>query len=224
MKTALLALGLALGLAAVPAPAQVTTKASKSLLRIKWVKGKTYKYAVNVAAMVPGQKRPMNNAMTLKLDVTDVKGGIGSLKYILMGAGSNDSAQTARVDSLGKVLGKADLGELLIPFPEKAVAVGESWSQTTSGSSMYGKSTVAMKLTYRGVKNVNGKKVAEINISSTISGGNAVGKGTGLIQVSPDDGMVQSMDQSLSMQTKMTDSKGKTQTMDLPIKVSVTLQ
>lgn len=224
MKTSVAALGLLVALAAAPAPAQVTTKGSKSLLRIKWVKGKSYRYAVNVAAMVPGQKRPMNNPMTLKLDVADVKAGIGSVKYSLQGTGSSDGSQTVRIDSLGKVSGKSELGDLLIPFPEKAVAVGESWSQTTSGSSMYGKSTVTMKLTYRGVKTIGGRKLAEINITTTLTGGNAAGKGTGLIQVDPEDGMVRSMEQALSMQTKMTDSKGKTQTMDLPVKVSVNLQ
>lgn len=225
MKPFLTACALLVALSNVPAPAQVTPKGAKSLLRVKWVKGKSYKYAVNVSAMVPGQKRPMNQAMSLALDVTDVKAGSGTVKYALKGSGSADSASTAVVDNRGRASNKTDIGQLLIPFPEKPVAVGESWKETTSGTNpMYGKSTVVMTMTYRGIKTIKGRKLAEINVSTSVSGGSTVGKGLGLVQVSPEDGMVQSMEQSLSMQTKMTDSKGKTQTMDLPVKISVNLQ
>lgn len=225
MKTPILLFALALGLVAAPAPAQVTTKGGKSLLRMKWTKGKSFRYAVTVTAMVPGQKRPMNQAMSLNMDVLDVKGNIGTVKCAVKGASGNDTTDTVKIDSKGKVSGKSEIGQLLIPLPEKAVAVGESWKDSTVGTNpMYGKSTVNMVLTYRGIKTIKGKKLAEVSVTTTVSGSAGIGKGMGTVEISPEDGMVQSMEQSLSMQMKTTDSKGKTQTTDLPVKVSVVLQ
>lgn len=227
MKVASALFGCALALAcAAPVPAQVTTKASKSLLRIKWVKGKSYKYSINFAMVIPGSSKVMNNPMSLKMDVTDSKAGVGTVRYSLSGAqGVDDKPQTVKMDARGKTVGAGGLSDLFIQLPANPVAVGQSWTvEQPTSNSMFGKAAITMKLTFRGVKTVGGKKVAEMNVNTSLKGKATSGKGQGVLYISPDDGMVSSMDQMLNIETKTTDSKGKTQTSEVPIKITMTLQ
>ena len=227
MKTFLATIGCLLALtAAAPAPAQVTTKGAKTLLRIKWVKGKTYRYSINFAMLMPGSSKPMNSPMSLKMDVTDAKAGVGTIKYSLVGAqGLDDKPQTVKLDARGKALSASGLGDLLIALPANALKVGESWTlDQPATNSMFGKASISMKLTFRGVKTIKGKKVAEMNLATTMKGKGTSGKGQGLLYVTVDDGMVSSMDQMLNVQSKSTDSKGKTQVMELPVHITMALQ
>ena len=207
-------------------PAQVTTKAGKGTFRIKWVKGKSYNYSVNVSALIPGSSKVMNNPFSLKLRVLDVKGSVANVEYRLAGAqGVAEGPKTAKVDSLGKSASGSGLSDILVSYPAKPLAVGESYTVSQPATAtMFGKAATTLKLKYKGLGTGGGRKVANFDVETTLKGASTAGAGKGTMTVDVADGMVLTMKQSLSVQARSTDSKGKTQTTTVPVQLTVQLK
>lgn len=208
------------------APAQVTTKAGKGTFRIKWVKGKSYNYSINVSALIPGSSKVMNNPFSLKLKVLDVAGTVGNIQYQLAG-GQNaaEAPQTVKVDALGKSPAGSGLSDVFVSYPTKPLAVGESYTVSQPATNtMFGRAATTMKMKFKGVVSEGGRKVASFDVESVLKGASTTGSGKGTMTVNVADGMVLMMKQSLSVQAKSTDAKGKTQTTTIPVQLTVQLK
>ena len=209
-------------LATVPttvASAQVTPKGSKSLLRLKWVKGRTYNYSLAMQASFQGQEQAAQTA-GITMDVLDAKNGKGTVK--LRSSGEIPLLQkpmTTVIDSRGRGGLGGSMTEELIQLPEKPMAVGQSWTYSQSTTTQMGKANITYKCTFRGIQGSGAQKVANIGVALVIKGSNLSGSGTGDLTIDAEDGMIRRMTQEINMQSKTTSSKGKTTTMNIPIKL-----
>lgn len=205
-----------------PAQAQVTKKGSAYVLRYKWVKGKSYTYALSASTMQQGSQRPIAETFGMTLSVLDAKAGVGTVKYALSGnTRVSDQPQVVNVSATGKPAKPGTNADELIRLPEKATAIGGKWSYSNTSNQIYGRATVNYTMTLKKVGAVNGKQVAVIDVVTKVSGNNLSGSGSGQLTLDVADGMIINMSQSMNLQTKMTNSSGKTNTISLPIKITI---
>ena len=193
-----LALATLCGLAALGA-AQVTKVGNGYDIKVKYAPGKTYNYALNTAVNMmggpSGTPRGQNVNMVLKQKVLSVTKGVATIQASSSGGPQGSTPpQTIKVDSRGKVVGGQSQFSFLNGFPARPLKVGETWKATTSlpmGPAGSGKANVAY--TFRGMKNVGGKSVAQIDYRVTMAGAIAMtGSGTSYLAAS-DGQLVSSM-------------------------------
>lgn len=199
-----------------PALAQVSSQGNAFLLRTKYVKGQTLKYKMttNISGG-PSKVPPMEIPMTLK--VKDVKNGVATIVYTTKVPGQPKGGDIeVKVDSRGKMVGGAGLealqgmGAMGATLPEKAVKVGDTWTQNMNSPAMQG---MKMSTTYRfnGLKTVGGVKVAEIGMTIKGTGPqNMTMSGTGTMTMLASDGTMRNT--SMSMDLKMQGMAMKTTT------------
>lgn len=188
---------------------QITKSGNAYLFRMKFVKGQTMNYAMNVTSTIPGASKPQTMSMPMSMTVTDVTNGIATIKYKMTSpmGGSKPQEITVKMDNTGKLVsGSApSMNGISATLPKNPVAVGGSWKNTTSvPSGAAGNMNVTNTYKFLGFKTVNGKQVA--NISVSMSGKSSAisvsGGGTMLLSVA-DGSMVNTamnVDTSVSMQ------------------------
>lgn len=183
MKTTILSLA-ALALLASSASAQVTRKGSGYLLRTKYTKGKTLRYATStsVATQQPNAQ-PMKLSVPLTMVVQNVQNGIATIQ-LKMGAAkmgnqvlTNGQSTTVKLNSRNVLQGanaSAANASLAAQFPANPVKVGQSWTASAPISGMGGGGPQNLKATYtfRGIKTVGGRQIATITyrVSGAASG------------------------------------------------------
>jgi len=215
---------LATSLSFVPTPsdAQVTNQGGKYLFRVNWVKGKVYKWTVATSVTPPGAAKPMAFNTTYSATVKDVQKGVASVSF-LTGAMPGQAAPKPtliKLDNRGKVVGGGAAGveNVQAQMPAGPIAVGGKWSSSQKmGAGPAAGMTVTTNYTFKGVKTVKGKQVAEIATTTKMSGSAQMsGTGSGTMQVDMADGQLRSfvMSQNLTM-------KQGTQNMKLPMKVTI---
>ncbi len=185
---------------AVSGSAQITKQGSGYLLRVKYTAGKSMSYTMKASGSAQGQAFSMTTPMKMK--VVSVKGKNGTLDYSVgpmsmmvngkpmnMG-GSNVTKVTATIDDRGKMI-KSSAGQNpggSITFPEKPIAVGGTWSGTTTvNAGASGPMTVSAKYKLVGIQNMNGIPAAKITLTLNGSGASKV-TGTGTVYLAMSDG------------------------------------
>lgn len=181
----------ALGLAGL-ATAQVTKSGDAYTFRVKYTKGQKISYETTTTVEMAGMQ-PMKAPLTMT--VTDVKNGIYTLKYTVGAVmGGKPQDVTIKMNSQGKIVEGSAAGQTMAgvgnaQLPTKAMKVGESWTQSTDAPVMGSKMKVNSTYTFKGIKTVGGKQVAEIAVKMNSSGGTGVGvTGTGTMTLMVADG------------------------------------
>ncbi len=177
---------LAIGLVAVASlsQAQVSKSGNGYLFRMKYTKGSTLSYAV--ASTVSGlgaNGQPIKVNLPMVWKVANVANGIATIDTLVgpvtMGGSQMGQAEKNRIqiDSKGKLTGQAGTGQQVTPtFPDKPVRIGQSWTAAAPVElPMQGQQKVTATYTFKGIRTVAGKQVAELAVKTT---GQATGSGT----------------------------------------------
>jgi hypothetical protein len=170
---------------------------------MKLTKGQKINYTMtmSMAAMKP-------TPTTMGMLVTDVKGDIYTVKYSIGSImGQKPVDVTVKMNSSGKIVGGSAGGQMIqgrgsAQLPTKPVKIGETWTQTVDQASGVGKMKVTSTYTFKGLKTVNGRQVADIGIKVKSSGaGGVTVSGTGsMLLAAADCSMVStSIDTSTSV-------------------------
>lgn len=191
-------LGLIAGLATLGS-AQITKQGNGYLMRMKFVKGANMSYSMVVKGGSAGQQFNMTSPM--KMTVASTKGTTGVLNYavgpmkMLMNGkplnigGGQVTKATVTLDNRGKVVSGAAGSNPggTITLPAGPIAVGGTWTGSTSVAA--GAAPMTVNATYKllGIQNVGGKSAAKISISMKGTGATNV-SGTGIMFLSVADG------------------------------------
>lgn len=194
--------GLAFGLLAAPAvaPAQVTRQGDGYLLRVKFTKGQTIRYTIanSISTSAQGNSTPQAMSIPLSIRVMSVAGNVATLEASVgpMGGQSQPQRQTMRMDTRGKVVGGPAEGiQSLtgVAMPQGPVRIGQSWKDTVQVPSPLGPISSTTTYTFRGIKSVGGRSVAELDITMTGKGSSLGLTGSGKVQILVSDGTLQGL-------------------------------
>lgn len=171
--------------------------------KMKLTKGQKISY-VSKTTIATGGMKPIE--MPLTMQCTDVKGDVYTVKYsvgAIMGQKPQDI--TMKINSKGEIVeGKGAASQMTgmgaTSLPKKPIKIGQSWTATVDSPSMGGTMKVTSTYTFKSVKNVGGRQVAEIGLKMTGSGANGMKvSGTGNLLLSMADASMAGM--NLDMKT-----------------------
>ncbi len=189
-----------------PAQAQVTPQGGKYLLRIKWQKGKVYSYTISNKMGAGSGSKGGSFTTGYSLNVLDVVNGVATVKVTaekMPGSQSAPAPTTLKIDSKGHQVGGAAMSQSnsvgLQPLPDKPIGIGESWAGSINTNSQVGKVTVKTVDVLKSVRKVGSRSVAEIAVSTAMTGNGMSSKGSGTMLVDASDGMLISMSQNMAM-------------------------
>lgn len=206
MNKTIRTLGLGLGIlagiagAAPQASAQVTRQGNGYIFRYAFTKGMTISYNIDIRTNAPGMPQPMAMGMPVRMNVTDVKGEVATVRMSIGPMTMNGKAQgqgkaqtqTVQVNRRGQPVG-GPAGGFAGTFPQGPIRVGQSWNSALPMSAAgMGNMTATYKLV--GIRNQGGRQVAEISVS--VAGQM---KGSGSMFVNMADGQLQRSTLSMTM-------------------------
>ena len=195
MKKTLLVASL-LGVAAIGS-AQVTKVGAGYDLKVKHVAGQKIGYTTNIAITFPpamAKQVPGGNqkiAARLAQRTLSVANGVATIEMTSTGGpGGNAKPQTVKMNNRGKIVG--GVGQqfsFLSGYPAKPLKVGETWRAQSALPGLPGGQKADVVYTFRGVKAVGGKQVAQIDYTVASKGQMSVtGRGTTYLTAS--DGQI----------------------------------
>lgn len=176
------------------ASAQITKEETGYLLRMKFTKGNVVNFLSTTASSGKGLGA---QAMTLRVQVSTkvlfVANGVADVEYRVSPTTNNGKAITAarrdtsKIDSRGRLTGGTarlqNMGD--ISLPEEPIPVGGVWKNTETSQAPSGPISIQRTFRFVGFKKVDGKQLAQIEVSLT--GGNqemrATGTGTTMLLV-----------------------------------------
>lgn len=212
-----------LALLAIASPAnsgaQITQQGTKSLFRIKFTKGETHKYKVKLYMGVEGSAQQEPTVMEYSMFTKAVSGTNAIVDVTTKG---QDKPETISMDSRGKTSSKSATSLFSNDFavlPEKAVAIGDSWSNSGQAAGLSGPMTVKSTSTFKGFKTVDNKKMAHIALKLDLSGSGMTGTGTGDLLHDVKNGMTYRSNTKIDMVASDPQSNKK-----MKLKVSVQIQ
>lgn len=175
--------------------AQITKSGQGYLFRYQYVKGKTYKFAMESVAKNSGLN--MNVGLKFKVTVLKVGPKTSRLKYVIDSMTQNGKpigrSQTAEVeiDRRGNVVGDAGTVQQLgnVAYPQEAIAVGKSWTRNVNSNAMGFQMNLKGVYKLTGFKKIGAKEYAVLAVSMKNTGDFTV-DGTGTMLVDREDGMV----------------------------------
>lgn len=189
------------------AAAQITKNGPGYLLRAKYVAGTSARFRIDSSTSM-GTGQAMKVVIPFSQKVKSLAKGVASIEYTVGPVNMNGAAQgkpqviNAQVDSRNRMVGGGPSGVNLgnVGFPEKPVRIGGSWTADVSGAApgMTSKGTY----TFKGVKSVGGKQVAEIAVKMTMGGNQGMSAtGSGIMYLLVSDGSLHSgnLTQNMSM-------------------------
>lgn len=195
---------------ALTANAQVSKTGGKYLLRMNYKKGQVLRFVAE-SGIVMGPKQTTKVTVPMVMKVKNVVKGIADIDVTVGPVSSNGTKMqpartaSAKMDTMGRPVDGASSPMMSGTFPQKPVAVGETWSSNVPLSGM--QMNVSMRFIFRGLKNIKGKMVGIIDtaIDSVSGGANLSGKGQ--MQVLVSDGTLNNM--RLNMTMSVPPSNGK---------------
>lgn len=200
---------------------QITQQGKGFLMRYKFTAGQVQQFTNDTSVAIASSAQPFTVSMPFSIAVKSVKNGVATLEYKIktpaMGnGGGGDRTSTVQVDSLGKPVGQGSMpGSGVIGFPEKPVAIGQSWTGNMAGATG-GMAGMSVSATYKfqGLKTVEGKRVAAVSISPKAKNrGGEEGvevEGTGTMYFDVADGSLHSMDMKMVVKVAMGGGKPMT--------------
>jgi hypothetical protein len=205
---------------------QVTKSGQGYLLRMKFTKGQTLNYRLNMNMTTPMSTNAMNIVGPIKMTVASVDKGVATLNTtagpFTSGGKALGKQETATIkqDTMGRIVGgDANQIQSFVSLPQKPVKVGESWTATNKiNAGPAGAMTVNAKYTLKSVGNVNGKQVANIAVSLSGAGQMKV-NGSGSVQMLVSDGSLMDSTTTLNM-TMNNPQNGQSMTMKATSKLT----
>jgi len=185
---------------------QITKSGQGYLFRYQYVKGKTYRYAMESKVKNAGMN--MNVGLKFKVTVLRVGPKTSKLRYEIDSMTQNGKpigrSQTAEVeiDRRGNVVGDAATVQQLgnVAYPQEPIAVGKSWSRKVNSNAMGFRMNLTGNYKLTGFRKVGSKEYAVLAVSTQNAGDFTInGKGTMLVDRA--DGMV--YDYSMTMTVGM---------------------
>jgi hypothetical protein len=214
-----LALGCLVALAPQTSEAQVTKSGSKYLLRMKWTKGLSMNYEINMRQQGgngQGQKMGLNYA------VQSVKGTSAVVLVTVNMPGQQPTKQKVTIDDRGKATGGEAAGlNNALEFPKEPIAVGGTWKTSGVFPGMSGQLKGTSTNVFKAIKTEGGKQYAVIESTLKATGGGMTGnnKSTSLIDMA--DGHMKRSTMNMKMSISMKDNSGKTQTQTIDMVVNI---
>ena len=194
------------------ASAQIKKVGGSYLLRLKFKAGTVKKYNLVTAitglpaSAMGGSGGPMKLTGTLTEKVISVAGNKGTLQVetsaMALATGQTfgqPQTQTVTIDDLGNDGGAGNAPGYGVHLPQKAVKVGESWTQSMAMPGAMGSGQGGATATYKfnGIKSVGGKSLADISFA--ISSNGLLKGGSGHAYLLPVDGSLSQMDMKMSV-------------------------
>lgn len=203
---------------AVFASAQITQKGNVYNFRLNLTKGMSYTLKIVTEVPTPGQPKPTTMDTVTKTTVVDKKGDVATLNILTTGmlAGSNPKPQLIKVDSKGKVVSGQIIANQGVLVPPTPIKVGQSWKAANGVGSPMGTGSAQTTYTFKGLKTVNGQRLAEIGVKMVVTGGISLTM-NGLTYISTKDGLIVKSDLAATMANP---SGGKTAPIKLTVKVT----
>lgn len=186
---------------------QVSRSGAGYLFRYKYVKGKSYKYAMDSVAKNPSIK--MNVGLKFKVTVLKVGKETSKLRYDIDPVVQNGKpigrSQTAEVDMdrRGNVVGDSGTVQQLgnVAYPKEAIAIGKSWTRNVNSGAMGFKMNLKGTYKFTGFNTVKGKRYAVLDVKMKNTGDFTV-DGSGIMLVDASDGMVYSYKMTMTVAMK----------------------
>ena len=201
LLTPVLLIGLCVGVLRV-AGAQITKSGDTYVFRVKFTKGEVIHYLITTTARpirggkaLPGSKGPIITTSPMTLTAVDVKGKVTTLE-VTLGPFITDGkevakAQTAQmqVDDHNKALNRAKGSPVGAGLPPDPIKVGGKYSINQSAMRDGKPLSIQATYTFKGIKMVGGRQVAEI-VAVTTTKGSVLTQGTSTIYLSVADGTI----------------------------------
>lgn len=187
-----------LALASVSVSQVTPVAGGKYKFSTKYVKGQTYKYAMNINV---GGPQPTKQNMNVVVKVLDVKpNGNKTLQTSTIYPGEKPVSVTTTLDKYGKPTDN-NFGNFTgsLGLPLDAIKVGQQWSgDVQMAGGMAGGVPIKGSYTFKGLSTVNGVKVATITFVMDMRAlFNSTGSGSQVVRVS--DGQLFSMKMVMNM-------------------------
>lgn len=169
--------------------------------KCKYTKGQKIVYVNSTS--VTGQSLKFD--LTVTMTCTDVKNGVYSIKCKVDGLpGQKAQDVNLKLNNKGEVVGgdalaKQAMGMGQASLPKKPIKPGETWTSTADTGAASMNMKVTSTYTFKGLKAVNGKQVADISVKISSKGSGMSMTGTGSLYLSAADGNPISMDMSMKM-------------------------
>lgn len=203
--------------------AQVTKSGNAYLFRMKYAQGNVLKYSVlSTIGGMSQNGQPMKFTLPMIWKVVSVAKGVSTIDTTVgpVSMGGNQPMMQAtknriQLDNRGRLVGQPGTGQQVTPaLPEKPIRVGQSWSSTAPiNLPTQGESKISATYTFKGVKVVEGKPMAELAVKTS---GQAVGSGTMLLMMK--DGTL--FRSQLKMDLQMTSANGAPATYKVTAQIS----
>lgn len=204
------------------AHAQIIKKSNGYLFRMKFTKGAIVHYqADSVAGGLGANGQGIKFGLPIVWKVLDVKSGIATVEAtigpVLLGEQQVMKASVTKVqlNSQGKPVAPSTGAQQLTPvLPAVPIKPGATWTASLPMTSPAGgmKKTINATYKFTGIKSVEGKQVAVINVSTT-----GESKGSGVIYLLVSDGSL--YQSTLNMDVTVSPQAGTTSTYKITAKV-----
>lgn len=191
-----------------PVGAQITKSGDKYVFRVKFTKGQVIHYLITTTARpirggkaLPGSKGPIITTRTMTLKAVDVKGKVSTLE-VSLGPSITDGKEVGQgqtgqmqVDDHNKALNRAKGSPDGAGLPPDPIKVGGKYSINQSAVRDGKPLSIQATYTFKGIKTVGGRQVAEID-AVTMTKGSAMTKesiltqGTSTVYLSVADGTI----------------------------------
>jgi hypothetical protein len=211
------------------AEAQVTKKGSAYQFRTKFKKGQVIKYQFDTTIAGPQAmtiEMPMKmSVLNVVKDIADIEATVGpiSMNGKAMGQpGTGVQTQTFKMNNMGKVVGNnAKAVGLGASLPEKPIPVGGTYTATLPLGPAAGGGNAKATYKFKGIKNVDGRPVAELAVTVASAGTQKLG-GSGTIFLLVSDGSLHKANLDMQMTPPTGASKGSSP--QQPVKFNIVMK
>ena len=190
------------------ANAQITPQGGGYLFLQKYTAGQKINYVMDMNVTAPGAPTAsgaFKMQMMLHLTVLSVKGGVANVNIasdaMTMGGKALKKGEnaTVKIDSRGQTTGSGDHNGGVAPiFPQGPIKIGGTFTSAAGGATSMGGFSTTTTFRLVGFKVYNGRKVAQLAVTSNI-GGKAAGTSSGFMLIAEADGQLVSSRADSSM-------------------------
>lgn len=192
------------------ASSQVTASGNGFLVRYRWTAGTTLNYRMTTATTLPApppaagakaaEPRRIEQTMNMSVRVQSVQDGIASVVYTIRPPQQGQQpapqpmTETIRMDSRGPVGQVQGMSGAQLPrLPQNPIRVGGTWTEKTPVQSPMGSIEVTTTYTFRGLTGQGNQRVANFDITHSMSASGMTQRGTGRMVLNAANGMMTSL-------------------------------
>jgi hypothetical protein len=150
----------------------VVKKGDKYDFRLALKKGMVYTIRITTSVPMPGQSKPMEVDIVTTSRVLDKKGDIATVEVTNSGQifGGTGKPTIVQMNSRGTVVKGNVMSNQGVLVPPRPIKIGEKWSGSNGIGTPAGMGSSNATFTFTGIKTINGKQYAVINVASIVTG------------------------------------------------------